>query len=129
MHKQDYKSWLSSQQKRAQVDKNAFPGLTWRTDTGHGEMFVTINFDGNKPIQCFIHIGKEGNCTSALLEGLARMMMIAFTNNVSCKDISKQLSGIACCPFHDNGIKNLSPVDALSKIIAGIDILMEENDG
>ena len=45
-------------------------GVTERVRTGHGNMFVTINYDEDAdPFEVFIAVGKAGGCDSAQLEG------------------------------------------------------------
>ena len=57
---------------RERPDK--IPGVTERIRTGHGNMYITINFDEQGlPFEIFAALGKAGGCDSAQLEAIARL--------------------------------------------------------
>ena len=90
-------------------------GVTERVRTGHGNMYVTINFDeGNKPFELFGTLGKSGGCDSAQLEAISRLVSLALRSGVEPRHIIEQLRGITCCPAWDSGTLVRSSPDAVA---------------
>ena len=90
-------------------------GLTERIRTGHGNMYVTINFDvGAKPFEVFTALGKAGGCDSAQLEAISRLASLALRSGVDVQEVIAQLRGITCCPAWDNGVLVRSAPDAVA---------------
>ncbi|MDP3063649.1 MAG: vitamin B12-dependent ribonucleotide reductase [Chloroflexota bacterium] len=90
-------------------------GVTERIRTGHGNMYVTINFDEqNHPFEVFTALGKAGGCDSAQLEAISRLVSLALRSGVDPKTVVEQLRGLTCCPAWDNGILVRSAPDAVS---------------
>ena len=88
-------------------------GITERVRTGHGNMYVTINFDDqSKPFELFGTLGKSGGCDSAQLEAISRLVSLALRSGVDPGNIIKQLRGITCCPAWDSGTLVRSSPDA-----------------
>ena len=53
-------------------------GITERVRTGHGNMYVTVNLDGEgMPFEVFGTMGKAGGCDAALLEAVSRLVSLA----------------------------------------------------
>lgn len=93
-------------------------GVTERVRTGHGTMYVTVNFDENgKPFELFTNIGKAGGSEPAHLEGLSRMVSLALRSGVSPDTIIEQLSGITSEPVWDNGVLIRSAEDGLAHVL------------
>ena len=93
-------------------------GITERVGTGHGTMFVTLNFDetGN-PFELFTTIGKAGGSEPAHLEGLSRMVSLCLRSGIAASEIVDQLSGITSEPFWDNGVLVRSAEDGLAQVL------------
>ena len=93
-------------------------GITERVGTGHGTMFVTLNFDeeGN-PFELFTTIGKAGGSEPAHLEGLSRMVSLCLRSGIAASEIVDQLSGITSEPFWDNGVLIRSAEDGLAQVL------------
>jgi ribonucleoside-diphosphate reductase alpha chain len=100
---------------RPRVRPPLIKGVTERIRTGHGNMYVTINFDEEgHPFEVFNTLGKAGGCDSAQLEALSRMISLALRSGVDPAAIVEQLKGISCCPVWDAGVLVSSPADAVA---------------
>lgn len=90
-------------------------GVTERVRTGHGNMYVTINFEEEgAPFEVFSTLGKAGGCDSAQLEAISRLVSLALRSGISPRDVVTQLRGITCCPAWDQGILVRSGPDAVA---------------
>ena len=93
-------------------------GITERVRTGHGNMYVTINFDEEeKPFEVFGTLGKAGGCDSAQLEAISRLVSLALRSGIDPHIVIGQLRGITCCPAWDSGTLVLSSPDALAQAL------------
>ncbi len=93
-------------------------GITERVRTGHGNMYVTINYDENdKPFEVFIAVGKAGGCDSAQLEGISRLATLALRAGIDPTEVIKHLQGITCCPAWDDGTLVRSAPDGLALVL------------
>ena len=96
----------------------AVRGITERVGTGHGTMYVTLNFDdGGSPFELFTTIGKAGGSEPAHLEGLSRMVSLCLRSGIAASEIVDQLSGITSEPFWDNGVLIRSAEDGLAQVL------------
>ena len=90
-------------------------GVTERIRTGHGNMYITVNFDDqSKPFEVFTTLGKAGGCDSAQLEAISRLVSLALRSGIDLQSIIEQLRGITCCPAWDNGVLVRSAPDAVA---------------
>jgi len=90
-------------------------GVTERVRTGHGNMYVTINFDEEgTPFEVFGNLGKAGGCDSAQLEAISRLVSLALRSGLDSKIVIEQLRGITCCPAWDDGTLVRSGPDAVA---------------
>ncbi|MBM3941793.1 MAG: vitamin B12-dependent ribonucleotide reductase [SAR202 cluster bacterium] len=90
-------------------------GVTERVRTGHGNMYVTINFDDEgTPFEVFTTLGKAGGCDSAQLEAISRLVSLALRSGIDPRSLTEQLRGITCCPAWDNGVLVRSGPDAVA---------------
>ena len=97
------------------VRPHEMKGATERIRTGHGNMYVTINFDTDeKPFEVFSTLGKAGGCESASLEAISRLISLALRSGVNPTTIVEQLRGITCVPAWDHGVLVGSPADAVA---------------
>ena len=93
-------------------------GVTERVRTGHGNMYITINFDEDgKPFEVFGTLGKSGGCDSAQLEAISRLVSLALRSGIDPKNVIEQLRGITCCPAWDSGTLVRSSPDAVALAI------------
>jgi len=90
-------------------------GVTERVRTGHGNMYVTINFDdADAPFEVFGNLGKAGGCDSAQLEAISRLVSLALRSGIVPSTVIDQLRGITCCPAWDEGTLVRSGPDAVA---------------
>ena len=92
-------------------------GVTERVRTGHGNMYITINFDEQNegsPFEVFSTLGKAGGCDSAQLEAISRLVSLALRSGISAQEVVTQLKGITCCPAWDQGTLVRSGPDAVA---------------
>jgi len=94
---------------------NMMSGSTERLRTGHGNMYVTINFDEiGKPFEVFTNLGKAGGCDSAQLEAISRLASLALRSGIQTQEVIDQLTSITCCPAWDGGTLIRSAPDAVA---------------
>ncbi|MFQ6028042.1 MAG: LAGLIDADG family homing endonuclease, partial [Dehalococcoidia bacterium] len=90
-------------------------GVTERVRTGHGNMYVTVNFDEKgSPFEVFGTLGKAGGCDSAQLEAISRLVSLALRSGINPRQVIDQLRGITCCPAWDQGTLVRSGPDAVA---------------
>ena len=96
-------------------------GVTQRVRTGHGNLYVTVNFDEQgAPFEIFTTIGKAGGCDGALLEGLSRMCSEGLRSGLDPAVVIEQLSNITCCPNWEDGKQIKSIPDGISQALREI---------
>jgi ribonucleoside-diphosphate reductase alpha chain len=93
-------------------------GITDRVRTGHGNMYITINFREGHPFEVFSNLGKAGGCDSAQLEAISRLASLALRSGIASEQIVEQLQGITCCPQWDNGTLVRSGPDAVALVLS-----------
>jgi len=108
-------------------------GVTDLVRTGHGNMYVNINFDdAGGPFEVFTNMGKAGGCDHANLEAVSRLISLALRSGIDPDQIVEQLNGITCCPAWDGGTLIRSAPDAvahaLSNHVAGSEGTMSLKD-
>jgi ribonucleoside-diphosphate reductase alpha chain len=69
-------------------------GVTKKLQTGHGQLYVTMNDDEFGPRECFVVIGKPGGTAAAFSDALGRMISLAMTHGASPEEVHHQLRGI-----------------------------------
>ena len=105
----------SDRKPRAQERPREVHGVTEKIRTGHGNLYITTNFDlEGRPFEVFTTLGKAGGCDSAQLEAISRLASLALRSNVDIEEIIYNLKGITCCPFYDNGTRIYSAPDAVA---------------
>ena len=93
-------------------------GITERFRTGHGNMYVTLNFDEeDRPFEIFTNLGKAGGCDSAQLEAASRLASLALRSGIDPGEIIYNLQGITCCPAWDDGKQVRSAPDAMAHML------------
>ena len=93
-------------------------GVTDRARTGHGNLFVTVNFDDEgRPFELFTTLGKAGGCDSAYLEAISRLASLALRSGIDPNQVVEQLRGITCDPIWDEGTLVRSAPDAVSLVL------------
>ena len=93
-------------------------GITERVRTGHGTMFVTINYDEHGwPFEVFSTQGKAGGCHGAHVQAISRLMSLALRSGIDPSQLAEQLTGITCCPVWDAGTLVRSDADAMALVL------------
>ena len=104
---------MQSRQPRSRP--RAMQGVTERVRTGHGNMYVTINFDdAGNPFEVFANLGKAGGCDAGMLEAISRLASLALRSGIDAAEVVNHLRGITCCPLWDDGVQVGSAPDALA---------------
>ena len=94
-------------------------GVTERVRTAHGNLFVTINYDGDGlPFEVFAALGKAGSTESAHLEAITRLITMSLRAGVHPNEIIKHLKGITDSPTWDGGTLVRSVPDAVSLVLS-----------
>jgi len=93
-------------------------GVTDRVRTGHGNMYITMNFWDGQPFEVFSNLGKAGGCDSAQLEAISRLVSLALRSGIDKEQVSEQLRGITCCPSWDDGTLVRSAPDAVALVLS-----------
>ena len=96
-------------------------GETTKIKTGCGNLYITLNKDGENPIEVFATLGKSGDCTRCQVEALTRCISTGLQYNVPLENFVKQLSGIRCPQPSFSGSKEdsaLSCPDAISRVLS-----------
>ena len=100
---------------RARARPRVIKGQTERVRSGHGNVYITVNFhDGKDPFEVFCAVGKAGGCDSAQLEAVSRLASMALRSGIDPQEIIDNLKGITCCPSWDEGVLVRSVPDALA---------------
>ncbi|MCL0044329.1 adenosylcobalamin-dependent ribonucleoside-diphosphate reductase [Dehalococcoidia bacterium] len=93
-------------------------GVTERIRTGHGNTYITINFDDTgRPFEVFTTLGKAGGCDSANLEAISRLASLALRSGIRVDEVTEQLQGITCHPVWDQGAQVRSAPDAVAQAL------------
>jgi ribonucleoside-diphosphate reductase alpha chain len=94
-------------------------GVTVKTTTGCGPMYVTINYDENgNPFEIFNSIGKSGGCAQSQTESTGRMVSLALRSGIGAEEIINQLKGIRCnIPYGFGANIIYSCADAIGKAL------------
>lgn len=94
-------------------------GVTIKTTTGCGPLYVTINYDEKgKPFEIFNSIGKSGGCAQSQTESTGRMVSLALRSGIDAEEIVGQLKGIRCNIPYGYGTNIIhSCADAIGKAL------------
>ena len=113
----------SDQKSGGQIEPRKRPdiirGVTVKTVTGCGPLYVTINYDENgNPFEIFNSIGKSGGCAQSQTESTGRMVSLALRSGIGAEEIINQLKGIRCnIPYGFGGNIIYSCADAIGKAL------------
>jgi hypothetical protein len=94
-------------------------GKTYKIPSGHGTLYVTVNWDQNgEMFEVFGNLGKGGSCQRAEMEEIARLCSLALRSGISVDELIDQLRGIQCSEqiWHD-GRRVTSVGDALARVL------------
>jgi len=71
------------------------PGRTFKMQSGCGKLWVTVNFNDNRPYEVFVSTGGTGGC-KAMADALGRMISLALRNELPTEDVVRQLRRVKC---------------------------------
>jgi ribonucleoside-diphosphate reductase alpha chain len=75
---------------------NVLSGTTRKMSSPLGDVFVTINEDGeHKPFEVFATLGKAGSVAMADVEAIGRLISLALRFGIPVNDVYQQLRGIS----------------------------------
>lgn len=93
-------------------------GMTVRSPTGCGNLYVTINEDKKGLCEVFAQMGKGGGCAASQAEAVGRLISLALRSGIDVESIMEELKGIRCpSPLLGKGGVVLSCPDAIAKAI------------
>jgi ribonucleoside-diphosphate reductase alpha chain len=98
---------------------NVTSGKTYKTKTGYGTLFVTVNDDEQgKPFEVFATIGKTGGFFAAKSEAICRLISLALRSRIEPRLVIDQIKGIRgpMPAWTENG-QILSIPDAIAKVM------------
>jgi hypothetical protein len=61
-----------------------------------GKLFITVTTIRKRPFEVFIRFGKAGGCSSAMADGLARLLSNGLRSGLLPQEAVKALRGISC---------------------------------
>lgn len=94
-------------------------GMTTKTITGCGEMYITQNYDAEGLFEVFGQMGKAGGCEQANAQAIGRLISLCLRGGVKIDSVIKQLAGIRChTPCFSHGNQILSCADAIAQVLA-----------
>lgn len=85
-------------------------GVTHKEETACGKAYVTINGPAEKPIEMFLRLGSQGECTSSFMAGLGIVLSIALRWGVPAAAFYKPLMATRC-QKHNEVYKDLEEID------------------
>lgn len=108
----------SLQQKKAPRPKE-LRGETMRVKTGCGNLYVTVNYNKDKPFEVFAVLGKAGGCSICQNEAMARLISLALRYDIPKEEIVKELKELRCpLPVRYPAEEEIfSCPDAISKVL------------
>jgi len=98
--------------------KQKLSGATYRTKTGCGNLYVTINEDCGVAVEVFATMGKTGGCADSQIETIGRLISLGLRNKIEMKDFVRQMAGVCChSAITTEGHEVLSCSDAIAKVL------------
>ena len=92
-------------------------GYTEKVKIGCGNLYITVNYDGQGVCEVFTNTGRAGGCPSQS-EATARLMSVALRAGVDSDELIRQLKGIRCpSTIRQQGMAVTSCPDAIAKAI------------
>jgi ribonucleoside-diphosphate reductase alpha chain len=93
-------------------------GTTLKAGTGCGNLYITINRDGEGMFELFATMGKSGGCAASQIEAIGRLTSLALRAGIDPDSIVRQLKGIRCpSPLLGRGGMTYSCADAIGKAV------------
>ncbi len=103
----------------AKIDRPfALKGFTIARRSNCGKIFTTVTIapGATEPLEIFVRFGKAGGCSSAMADGLARLVSYGLRSGLAPADAVKAISGISC---------HLGPRTCLSVVAESVWFVMQ----
>ena len=96
-------------------------GTTTKVQTGCGNLYVTVNVNGDKPLEVFAHLGKAGGCSNCQNEALTRVITLGLKYGIPVEEFVEELKGLHCPNpnMWPEGERVLSCADGIAKVLGG----------
>ena len=93
-------------------------GITIKSKTGCGSIYVTINLKRGRPFEVIVKLGRSGGCGAAQAEAIGRLISLALRSGIGIPEIVKELKYIRC-PYPTQLDERLvtSCADAIAKVL------------
>jgi ribonucleoside-diphosphate reductase alpha chain len=93
-------------------------GVTDARLTPEGNLYLTLNFHENHPLELFAQIGKAGSDISAFTEAIARLISLTFRCGIEPEAVAEELIGIGGSRFVGFGPNRVRSVpDAIGQFL------------
>lgn len=103
---------------KAQDRPKVLEGKTHKVTTGCGNLYISINQDGDRVFEVFAKLGKSGGCSACQTEALTRTISIGLRAGVELDEYYHTLKNISCnMPTFADGVKIASCPDAIAQVI------------
>jgi ribonucleoside-diphosphate reductase alpha chain len=89
-------------------------GVTIRSETACGALYVTVNLENGKIREVFCNLGKAGTCAKAMTELVGRLLSISLKRDADVKKIVQTIKGIQC---HSSNEHRLSCANAIALVL------------
>lgn len=104
-------------------------GVTDARLTPEGNLYLTLNFHRNHPLELFAQIGKAGSDISAFTEAIARLISLAFRCGIDPEAVADELTGIGGSRFVGFGPNRVRSVpDAIGQFLTEYINKMADSD-
>jgi ribonucleoside-diphosphate reductase alpha chain len=104
-------------------------GVTYKTKSGCGVIYVTINEYNGQPFEVFINLGKGGTCANVMLGAMGRDISHGLRGGVPLEEFSRTHFGSRCdsqiSSVQNHGKPVFSCLDAIAKVF--IEYLKKKN--
>ncbi|MGC8556393.1 MAG: adenosylcobalamin-dependent ribonucleoside-diphosphate reductase, partial [Conexivisphaera sp.] len=108
----------------------ALRGATYRFATEAGDLYVTVNRNGDgRPFEAFITIGKSGSTLESLAEALGRLVSLALRSGIPPEEVARQLRGIKSVQTRQPPGTPVQAVDSIPDAVARALELETADDG
>ena len=78
-----------------------YPSATYKKQTGCGNAYIVITYDGAAPQEVFIYNGKAGGCFSCNSDAEGRLCSLFLRSDGDPRKIIKHLGGLTCANSRD----------------------------
>ena len=102
-------------------------GETVEISTPYGKMFITCNFNSEKPFEIFFRVGKQGALTNVLIDALGRVCSKALQGGIPMDVIIDTLRGLKGEKFWFKIADDIDKAESAESIIDAIALLIDHH--